>query len=318
MESQYNYQLLKVQPIINKPGHIVALFPNELWQMDIFVMQKYSSSNKQYGYLFVIIDVFTRRAGAVPMKNKDSSSCVSALEILIKKLGKPRVILSDNDKAFLSKSFTQLIDTNEIILQTNIKDDHKALGIIDRFARTLKTIISKYFLYTKTTKWLDQIDSIISIYNETPHRSLDYLTPLEASEDSNYQQMLDINIARNKVNKLNQISDLKPDDKVRIKLVGTFKKGTEPNFSDEVYTVGSVNNQNITLSNGKRYKRTNLLKLPDGYEQIDNTPNVIKSASTQSKHAAQYKKESTDVNNIIDKNNIINKRKSKLPSRYLT
>ena len=38
LESQYNYQLLKVQPIINKPGHIVALFPNELWQMDIFVM----------------------------------------------------------------------------------------------------------------------------------------------------------------------------------------------------------------------------------------------------------------------------------------
>ena len=27
---------------------------------------------------------------------------------------------------------------------------------------------------------------------------------------------------------------------------------------------------------------------------------------------------STDVNNIIDKNNIINKRQSKLPSRYLT
>ena len=88
--------------------------------------------------------------------------------------------------------------------------------------RTLKTIISKYFLYTKTTKWLDQIDSIISIYNDTPHRSLDYLTPTEASEDSHYQQILDINIAKNKVNKLNQISDLKPDDKVRIKLVGTF------------------------------------------------------------------------------------------------
>jgi hypothetical protein len=217
-------------------------------------------------------------------------------------------VLSDNDKAFLSKSFTQLIDNDEIVLQTNIKDDHKALGIIDRFARTLKTIISKYFLYTKTTNWIDQIDSIIAIYNDTPHRSLDYLTPTEASEDSHYEQILNINIAKNKVNKLNQISDLKPDDKVRIKLVGTFKKGTEPNFSDAVYTVESVSNQNITLTNGKRYKRTNLLKLPDGYEQNNNTGlNVIKKVSIQSKQAAQYKKESTDVNNIIDKNNIINK-----------
>ena len=72
-----------------------------------------------------------------------------------------------------------------------------------------------------------------------------------------------------------------------------------------------------------------MLKLPDGYEplryatsktseQVAQTPNVIKSASTQSKQNAQYKKESTDLNNIIDKNNIINKRTSKLPSRYLT
>ena len=83
------------------------------------------------------------------MKKKDASSCADALVKIIDKLGKPRIIMSDNDKAFLSKTFTQITDENEIILQTNIKDDHKALGIIDRFARTLKTIISKYFLYVK-------------------------------------------------------------------------------------------------------------------------------------------------------------------------
>ena len=167
LELQYNYQLLKVQPVINKPGHISALFPNELWQMDIFIMQKYSSTNSNYGYLFVIVDVFTRKAGAVAMKKKDARSCADALGKIIDKLGKPRIIMSDNDKAFLSKTFTQITDENEIILETNIKDDHKALSIIDRFARTLKTIISKYFLYAKTTKWKDHLDSIISIYNET-------------------------------------------------------------------------------------------------------------------------------------------------------
>ena len=73
LELQYNYQLLKVQPTINKPGHITALFPNELWQMDIFIMQKYSSTNSNYGYLFVIVDVFTRKAGAVAMKKKDAT-----------------------------------------------------------------------------------------------------------------------------------------------------------------------------------------------------------------------------------------------------
>ena len=217
--------------------------------------------------------------------------------------------MSDNDKAFLSKTFTQITDENEIILETNIKDDHKALGIIDRFARTLKTIISKYFLYAKTTKWKDQLDSIISIYNITPHKSLDYLTPNQASEDEHYQQILDLNLEKQKVNKLNQISDLKPLDKVRIRLQGTFKKGTEPNFSDEIFEVIKAKNQNITLSNGKRYKRTNLLKLPDGYEQVDQTRNIIKKASSEFKQEQQNKRNSMDLNNIISDNNIINKRK---------
>lgn len=312
LELQYNYQLLKVQPTINKPGHIVALFPNELWQMDIFIMQKYSSTNSNYGYLFVIVDVFTRKAGAVAMKKKDASSCADALVKLIDKLDKPRVIMSDNDKSFLSKTFTQISDQNEIILETNIKDDHKALGIIDRFARTLKTIISKYFLFAKTTKWKDQLDSIISIYNNTPHKSLDYLTPNQASEDQHYQQILDLNLEKQNVNRLNQISDLKPSDKVRIRLQGTFKKGTEPNFSDEIFEVTKVKNQNITLSNGKRYKRTNLLKLPDGYkpEDIDRpSRNIIKKATSEFKQAQQNKRDSIDLNNIISDNNIISKRK---------
>ena len=84
LESQYNYQLLKVQNTSKKLGHIVSLFPNELWQMDIFIMQKYASTNRNYGYLFVIVDVFTRKAGAIPMKNKNASSCSDALEALMK------------------------------------------------------------------------------------------------------------------------------------------------------------------------------------------------------------------------------------------
>ena len=120
---------------------------------------------------------------------------------------------------------------------------------------------------------------------------------------------MDLNLEKQKVNKLNQISDLKPLDKVRIRLQGTFKKGTEPNFSDEIFEVIKAKNQNITLSNGKRYKRTNLLKLPDGYEPEDQTRNIIKKASSQFKQEQQNKRSSMDLNNIISDNNIINKRK---------
>lgn len=66
------------------------------------------------------------------------------------------------------------------------------------------------------------------------------------------------------------------------------------------------------MSNGKRYKRTNLLKLPDGYkpEDIDRpSRNIIKKATSEFKQAQQNKRDSIDLNNIISDNNIISKRK---------
>ena len=54
----------------NKEGHIVSFKAFDLLQMDIFVMEKYSKSNKGYSYIFAIMDVFSRKAYAYPMKNK--------------------------------------------------------------------------------------------------------------------------------------------------------------------------------------------------------------------------------------------------------
>ena len=60
-------------------GHIVAFKPFELLRMDIFIMEKYSKSNKGYGYIFAIMDVFTRKAWAYPMKHKSLEDTKEAL-----------------------------------------------------------------------------------------------------------------------------------------------------------------------------------------------------------------------------------------------
>ena len=45
--------------------------PDEAFQMDIFDLSKYKSSNSNYKYILACIDVFTRKAYAKPMKNKN-------------------------------------------------------------------------------------------------------------------------------------------------------------------------------------------------------------------------------------------------------
>ena len=323
LTKQYNYQVLKQQNKPKKAGHITAVRPNELWQMDIFIMQKYATQNKNYGYLFVVVDVFTRKAGAIPMKHKNASSCALALSEIIKTMGTPIIIMSDNDKAFLSKEFTQVLKSNDdIILDTNVKDDHKALGIIDRFARTLKTIISNHFLFNNTKVWINNINQIITVYNNTPHKTLEYLTPNDASLDENHDQIFNINFLKSRKNK--STTDLQPDDTVRIRIGNIFKKGTEPSFSDEIYDVINTDNNKILLSNGKKYKRSSLLKIIVPAEKTDviheqprlSKTNIIKEATREHKLTQLHNRIEIKNNNIIDKNDISTKRKTKRPERY--
>ena len=74
LEDDTSRQLTKVQH--NKPaqGHVVAMVPNELWQMGTFDLSRYRKQNKEYIYMLCCIDVFTRKAFAEPMLHKDSEA----------------------------------------------------------------------------------------------------------------------------------------------------------------------------------------------------------------------------------------------------
>ena len=48
-----------------KDGHITAYYPNEFWNIDIFDLSKYKSYNKNYRYIFCVIDIFSRKVKKV-------------------------------------------------------------------------------------------------------------------------------------------------------------------------------------------------------------------------------------------------------------
>ncbi len=58
-------------------------------------------------------------------------------------------------------------------------NDHRTLGVIDALAKQSKDILSKEFLDNKSTKWINVLPTIVELYNETQHSSLDDITPNE-------------------------------------------------------------------------------------------------------------------------------------------
>ena len=62
LAQQKEHEMLKVKQVKKKQmGHITAFTFKENAQMDIFNISKYSKTNKNYKYLLVLVDVFTRK-----------------------------------------------------------------------------------------------------------------------------------------------------------------------------------------------------------------------------------------------------------------
>jgi hypothetical protein len=280
-------------------GRIVAYRPLSIIQMDIYVMAKYVTGNKGYKYILCMIDVFTRKVWAYKMKKKDNDNVQASFKKFMSdsniKEYTPTILMSDNDSTFINKSFQQILEQNQIIHQPNILDDHHALGLIDRFARTLKMILTRLFLQTKKTNWIDYLDEIIKNYNNNGHSAIDYIPPNEAFLQKHFKTIYNINHEKSLYNI--SISDIDVNDKVRIKIKGQFRKGTEARYTDEVYTVKKVKGNAVTLDNDEVYKRSSLLIVPK--TTVSDEQNVIVKVNKQNKINRNIDKEGLDVANIV-------------------
>ena len=280
-------------------GKIVAYRPLSLIQMDIYVMAKYVTGNKGYKYILCMIDVFTRKVWAYKMKKKDNKNVQDSFKQFLSdsKINKytPTILMSDNDSTFINKSFQEILEKNKIIHQPNIIDDHHALGLIDRFARTIKTIFTRLFVQTKSDNWIDHIDEIVGNYNNNGHTAIDNIKPNDAFLKKNLQKIYNINYEKSLFNI--SVSDIDVNDKVRIKLKGKFRKGTDARYTDEVYTVTKVRGNSITLDDDKVYKRSSLLIVPP--TTVSNEKNVIVRVQRQNKIERNIQQEGLDLSNIV-------------------
>ena len=148
----------------------------------------------------------------------------------------------------------------DIIHETVPINDHESLGIVDRFAKTLKQRLTDLFLGSDSTNWIDNLDEIVDDYNNTKNKGILNIKPNKANLPENVPLLLEYN--RLKSIKNNTVSDLAIGDRVRIYVKKSMEKGTEPQFSNEVFTVESIRGKTITLNNQQQKRRNDLLLVP--------------------------------------------------------
>ena len=100
-------------------------------------MSNLATANKNYKYLLVAIDVYSRLGFVVPMKNKTSTSVNAAL-IEILDQTEPNSMTTYQGSEIINSDFKMLLPNRGIAITYVPIGSHHALGTIDRYVRTLR------------------------------------------------------------------------------------------------------------------------------------------------------------------------------------
>lgn len=208
------------------------------WQADLADLQKYSKDNNNYRYLLCVIDVFSKYAWVIPIKNKTGQILIEAFESILKKSNRiPKSLQTDKGSEFKNKYFQKFLKEKNIHFFTTENPETKA-SIVERFQRTLKAKMWKYFTHKKTRKYIDKLNDLVYAYNHSYHRSIK-MTPSSVNENNEVE--VTENLFGNNEN-TKQIP-VKVGDLVRInKTKKMFDKGYLPNWTTELFKIYKIIN----------------------------------------------------------------------------
>jgi len=244
------------------------------------------------------------------MKSKDNEEVIKAFLKIISK-EKPYVITTDSDSTFLSKEFQKVLDKNEIALKPVPLHDHHSLGIIDRFARTIKTILHKRFIKHDSLNWVDNLETIIKNYNNSPHSGIADIKPSQATEKHNAFTIYNLNIEKSKEKTTYKPTIFNIGDYVRIKEDNIFQKKSEGKYKDEAHQISNINGKIITLDNDKKVKFDMIIKVPKPPENQQRTKNIIHKAKKAYQTELLHKRIDINQENVVE-----GKRVRKANSKY--
>lgn len=209
---------------------------DDLWQADLVEMGVYASENNGYRYLLTVIDTFSKYGWVVPLKNKTALAVANAMQSIFDKKRIPKNLQTDDGKEFFNNThFPKLMAKHQI----NHYSTYSALkaSIVERFNRTLKSIMWKEFSSRGAYKWIHLIKELLLDYNSRKHRTIK-MRPLDVNK-SNEQQLLSTVYERIKIKPVN--TKFKYGDCVRIsKYKHVFSKGYTPNWTTEIFKVKTI------------------------------------------------------------------------------
>ena len=297
------------KPIIKKDYKPIYSESPYAFQIDLTFFPRYKKTNNGYWVLFTAININTRFGYVFYGKDKEMTTVINFMKQLEEQTI-INVIEGDLGSEFNNYIFKEFCQEHNITLDLFKSDSHK-LGIINRWHRTIKEKLSKYFDSYDTTKWIDIIDKIVYNYNHSVNRGIGF-KPVDVND---FKENLIRETKKAQGNKITY-DDFKIDDYVRILNEKTsFDDKLKSKYSNELFQITKVKNNSVIMkaaTTGALFQaRKNELKI---VTKPDN--NIILSAKVKAK--GESKKERVIKKDGLNEDDIrTSKRERKPNSKYI-
>jgi hypothetical protein len=304
LKRQGNYQITRpYQKIINNP--ILAKTPNERWSADVFFVNKYGISNdgnltnrntylgeaniynnvltnrNPYLSILVVVDYFSKKVWAKPLKNNTSIVTRDALNEIIEETNTtPHILQLDNGRDFLGE-FKRYCENHQppIKIVTTTSYTPMSNGLVEVFNKIVRKHIKEGLVKRNTLEWVTHLPSYLENMNSTKS-SVTGFTPNELWTEG-YRPLrrraVDFNITPN--------DNSSPADIIRYveaKLYKNAMKKLDNSRKPNIFARGDIVRLKISaLKNayGAEYRKRIKEKLEAKYNSITYTPQKFKIIS---------------------------------------
>lgn len=213
---------------------IVVAGIDALWEADLSDVSKFAQVNNKTHFLLCVIDVFSKFSWVLPMKSKTAAHSLKTFKILFQKTNRrPKAWRFDKGGEFTNRLVLDFLKKNNIKSYFSQNNDTKC-AIVERFQRTLKGRMWRFFSHTRQYSYINILDKIVESINHTYHRTIG-CSPSQVTKENEA-------VIWNKIygTVLSPIEKFKFNvgDMVRISTTRmVFKKGYEQQWSEELFKI---------------------------------------------------------------------------------
>ena len=260
LRSNKTYTLHKLQNKKFPRQKIIASKPKTIMAADLADVRHIRKENDNNGYLLVCIDVFSRYMQVVPCLNKDANTMLGAIKKVVENKDSEglRRINTDLGREFWNRKVRSYLCSRNIKLYSVYSSEIKA-ALAERAIRTLKARIYRFITSQNSSRYIDELQNMVSAYNRSPHSGLkNKQTPVaihNLEDPSAIKRQFHVMYKNPK----QPVSSISPPLAVGeiVRLVGSarssiFHKGYTQQKTHEVFRIKSVKHKN--------HPRTHLLE----------------------------------------------------------